>query len=441
MGNRFTIAFGIGLALASVVRADQLIKTDGSTLQGKVVAEQKDSVTFETHAGGISLRQKIARSQVKEIRREIKDGPGYCPLPIIGVIGQDVLARDVEAGIREARRSKPQFVVLVIDSPGGAIDEMVKITQLVRDNSNDLKFVAFVRRQAISAAAIIALSCPKIYVAPGASIGAAVPFKIGPDGTPVAVEAKFESAIQAEMRNTARLGGHDELWVRGMTELDLALAVDTSGGDDEEAADPILCLAVEAPSGSRVIKQAGKILTLTADDAVAYGLAAGMVKETSAVKDELGIKAWHVSDDGNAWRLMEDRARSARAALDRRAEQIDYVGRAVPQLVYIDRRIAQLNRRATDIKNDALELKRQFDEEMKDLEAQRQFALRRALSGANPTSNMKQVNDDFAAKRKEIANRYLPQAQAYVDEAKSLKEEGDRLVEKRKDLIANAPTD
>src|SRR5215211_614309 len=114
-------------AVAATARADVLVKADGSTLKGKVVAEQKDSVTFESYSGGITLRQKFNRSQVKEIRREVKEGPGYCPLPIVGVIGEDVLARDVDAGIAEARRTGPKYVVLVIDSPGGSIGEMVKI--------------------------------------------------------------------------------------------------------------------------------------------------------------------------------------------------------------------------------------------------------------------------------------------------------------------------
>src|SRR3954451_10161468 len=170
MGKRQLVIAGVSfsilsLLLAGAVRGDELVKADGSVLKGKLVAEQKDSVTFESHSGGITLRQKIARSHVKSITREAKEGPGYCPLPIVGVIGQDVLSRDLEAGIREARRSNPKYVVLVIDSPGGFIDEMVKITQLVRDNA-DLKFIAYVKKRALSAGAIIAMSCPQIYVAP-----------------------------------------------------------------------------------------------------------------------------------------------------------------------------------------------------------------------------------------------------------------------------------
>ena len=67
---------------------------------------------------------------------------------------------------------------------------------------------------------------------------------------------------------------------------------------------------------SKIIKSAGKILTLTADDAVAYGLAAGMAKNVSAVRDAMGLRAWHVADEGVAWKLVADRARSAEAGFD-----------------------------------------------------------------------------------------------------------------------------
>src|SRR5438094_9656957 len=107
MAHRFTVAAFVALLgivlCAGSAHADELVKADGSTLNGKIIAEQKDSVTFESHVSGITLKQKIARSQIREIHREVREGPGYCPLPIVGVIGQDVLARDVEAGIREAR--------------------------------------------------------------------------------------------------------------------------------------------------------------------------------------------------------------------------------------------------------------------------------------------------------------------------------------------------
>jgi membrane-bound serine protease (ClpP class) len=445
MGKHFKIASFLlfTAAVAAVARADQLVKADGTTLTGKVVAEQKDTVTFESYAGGMTLRQKIARANIKSLRRDVREGPGYCPLPLVGVIGEGVLARDLEAGVRAARASKPQYVVLVIDSPGGSIAEMASLVQVVRDNP-DLKFVAYVKH-AISAAAIVAMSCPQIYVAPGAVIGAAVPWKVGPDGTPVAVEAKFQSAIQAEMKNAARLGGHDELWVRGMTELDLALAWDVPAAAPTTApatAPPprgTVKIAADASPNATEIKSPGKILTLTAAEAVRYGLAAGAAADVAAVKSNLKLKAWHVSDDNAAWRLMEDRARSARAAIGRQAERVEYVRQAVPELVGMDRRLRQIGNRIREIAQTAEDLKRDEVAELRDLDSQRQVELRRASLQANPHDNMARINDDYAARRQAILDRYKPIARRYLDELRALTAESDRLNDRRKKLVANAP--
>jgi hypothetical protein len=328
---------------------------------------------------------------------------------------------------------------------------MVKITQLVRDNA-DLKFIAYVKKRALSAGAIIAMSCPRIYVAPDATIGAAVPFKMGADGTPRAIEAKFASAICAEMRNTARLAGHDELWVRGMTELDVALAVDHGEAASPTTAPstmpttaptdgpPVLRLASDAPKGAHVVKSAGKILTLTAADAVDFGLCAGTASDVAQLKDNLALRAWHVSDDGNAWRLVEDRARSARAAVDRHVERVNYVNRALPTLVYVDRRLRELTARAREVRDAVDDIKKDYESDMKDLESQRQLAVRRASIGSSPSAAIAQINEDFVAKREAIKQRYVPQLKEYVQESKAALAEIEQLNDRRKQLLASAPS-
>src|SRR4051812_41775046 len=79
--------------------ADQIVKIDGKRLSGRIVSETADSISFETNSGGMTMRQRIARSRIKSIERQLREGPAYCPLPITGVIGEDVLARDLEVAI------------------------------------------------------------------------------------------------------------------------------------------------------------------------------------------------------------------------------------------------------------------------------------------------------------------------------------------------------
>ena len=48
----------VALACSSVC-GDELVKTDGSRLSGRVIAEDANVVTFEMQSGGMTMRQKI----------------------------------------------------------------------------------------------------------------------------------------------------------------------------------------------------------------------------------------------------------------------------------------------------------------------------------------------------------------------------------------------
>src|SRR5687768_15317904 len=155
----------VATLFSASVRADTIVKTNGSRLDGRVIAEDANTVTFEIHSGGMTMRQKIARATIRSIDRQVREGPGYCALPLVGTVGDEVTAEAFEAALKAARASRPKYVVLVIDSPGGSVQDMARIVQLI-DAHRDVEFVAYVHGDALSAAAIIALACPKIYLSP-----------------------------------------------------------------------------------------------------------------------------------------------------------------------------------------------------------------------------------------------------------------------------------
>ena len=159
----------------------------------------------------------------------------------------------------------------------------------------------------MSAAAVISLACPQIYMTNGASIGASVPFKVGPNGTPVDVEAKFFSAVESEMRGAAEMGGHSPLFVRGMSELEVELVLRHDG------ARPVV--AVEEPGrekpGEKIIKQRGRILSMTAMEAMDAGLTAGVLGDVGEIRRGLGLPEWHRVAQG-ATDYLKHRAEQAK---------------------------------------------------------------------------------------------------------------------------------
>ncbi|MGN6368449.1 MAG: hypothetical protein ACTHN5_09330 [Phycisphaerae bacterium] len=288
------LAIGCGMLMAALVgtlgaRGDTLVKKDGTALEGRVIAQDAKTVTFEANFEGLIVRQQVARSQIKSLQQEVVKGPGYCVIPMKGEVGVGITAESVKGALNMARDDGARYVILDFDSPGGAIAEMADIIEVLRD-AKDLTIVAYVEKEAISAAAMIAMGCPKIYMAEGGAIGAAVPWKVGPNGTPVNVEQKFESAYQGIVRANAESAGHSALFVRGMTEMDveLALKADKFGK---------LRLVEETPGqeeeGVKIIKEKGKILTLTGNEAVASGLSAGIVKGIDDIRAGLGVASWH----------------------------------------------------------------------------------------------------------------------------------------------------
>src|SRR5258706_9489593 len=277
--------------------ADTLEKKDGSVLQGRVIAETSDIVTFEVSSGGITFRQRIPRAQVRAVQRDVREGPGFCTIPLIGEIGAEVKADDFRDALAAARRGGAQYVVLVIDSPGGSIDERNKILA-VMVQTKALKLVAYVKR-ALSAAAVLAVACPQICMSPDASIGAAVAFKIGPNGMPEDIEEKFASAVRPGDRAPAAMGDRSGLWIRGMSELNLELSLVQEDGQ------PRLVEGL-TEGDAKPIKKKGEILPLTAKEALAAGLSTATINDVAAIRDALGIKAWHDTGD-QAWSIMANR--------------------------------------------------------------------------------------------------------------------------------------
>ena len=120
-------------------------------------------------------------------------------IPVQGEI-ETGLAFFIQRMIRKAEREGAVAVVLEINSNGGLISaaEEVKDTLL----HSEVKTIAYVKNRALSAAALIAISCHKIVMEPGSEMGAATPIMLA-GGSVQAAEAKFVSAFKAEFEASA----------------------------------------------------------------------------------------------------------------------------------------------------------------------------------------------------------------------------------------------
>lgn len=146
---------------------------------------------------------------------EPRTGP-VVRIPIQGVIELG-LAPFVERSLREAADAEAAVVILDMDTPGGRVDAAERIANAISDS--EVPVYTYVNRAAISAGALISLASDRIYMRPGARIGAATPV----DGTGETAPEKVVSVMRSTMRSLAEARGLDPAVAEAMVDPDIQI--------------------------------------------------------------------------------------------------------------------------------------------------------------------------------------------------------------------------
>ena len=195
-----------------------------------------------------------------------QDAPLVFRVPVTGVVEMG-LAPFIERAIREAENAGVSVVVLDIDTPGGRVDSAERIADAISDSG--VPVYAFVNRRAFSAGALIALATRGIYMRPGSVLGAVTPV----DGSGTKASEKIVSAMRSEMRALAEARGLDPAIAEAMVDESLAV-----------------------PN----VVDAGRLLTLTTEEAVRIGYASE-TENFSSLLDDLGFAGAEVTDFDVNW--------------------------------------------------------------------------------------------------------------------------------------------
>jgi len=204
-----------------------------------------------------------------------------------------------------------KLILFDMDTPGGLGKAMTEITRVITRDLADIYTVAFVHPEAISAGAVISLSCDEIILTPGGLIGDAMPILVSPEGgiVPIPKEerGKIESYALAQVRSFAARNGYSsdlceamitlsiEIWLirNGETgelkylNLEKHPRYDKALKEDEKArAKPQL----DAPwQYVRRIVGPLKILTMTDEEAVDLGFAETVVPDMDRLRGHFGV--------------------------------------------------------------------------------------------------------------------------------------------------------
>jgi membrane-bound serine protease (ClpP class) len=206
--------------------------------------------------------------------------------PVVVEIGEQLSAGTLSLVRRSIERAKASggTLVLVLDTPGGEIDLMWQIAKAIdAARGAKLNVVALVDKHALSAGALVALSCDSIYMTPGSTMGAAMPIAAsGGVALPVAVGDRFLSAFRADFRAWAESHGRSGLLAEAMVDPEVEVALVEQDGRQSLVSGSTW--DEMAQSGQPVKKIAtisakGSLLTLTADEAIRHGMADGQARD------------------------------------------------------------------------------------------------------------------------------------------------------------------
>ena len=188
----------------------------------------------------------------------------------------------VSRGIDLAEKNNAELIIFDIDTFGGRVDAATQIKDSIA--STDIETIAFINRRAISAGSLISLSCDKIYMTEGATIGATSVV----DMSGSKQSEKSQSYMREEMAATAEKSGKNPEIARGMVDEELSFEYLIVEGDT---------LAVDDIEG----RKEGKLITLTTELALKYGIADGKSESIDELLLSLEITDYEIKTVNENW--------------------------------------------------------------------------------------------------------------------------------------------
>ncbi len=171
--------------------------------------------------------------------------------------------RRVRLALEDAKTQEADLIVIEMDTYGGAVNDADDIRTMILEMDRPIH--VWINKDAASAGALISIACDSIYMAPGASIGAAtVVMGGGGDAAP----DKYQSYMRSMMRSTAEAKGRDPKIAEAMVDQNLEI----EGVTDK-----------------------GSVITFSVSEAIANGFSEGQANSMKdLIEEKLAIKDYEI---------------------------------------------------------------------------------------------------------------------------------------------------
>jgi membrane-bound serine protease (ClpP class) len=165
--------------------------------------------------------------------------------------------RTTKLAMENAAKMNAGLILIHMNTYGGTLDDADSIRTKILNSK--IPVYVFIDKNAASAGALISIACDSIYMAPGASIGAAT--VVNQNGEPL--PDKYQSYMRSMMRATAEAKGRDALIAQAMV-------------------DPRL----NVPG----VSDSGQVLTFTTSEAIQHNYCEGEAHNLEEVLKHAGIE-------------------------------------------------------------------------------------------------------------------------------------------------------
>ena len=211
-----------------------------------------------------------------------------------------ILERYVSQRVQKARTEGVNLIFFEIDSDGGIDLAAGNLAQFIA-NVKDIKTVAFVNDRALGVSALLPFACDDIVMGKGAKIGdVSRVLAGGAEGLPLSDSQIGSLAVAVE--NLSKIKNHPSALAVAMVDPSVVLV--SARDRDTGQGGYYLQREVDTNPGRYLdvvrIKEAGSLLTLSADEVVSHGLgrSAGDVED---LKSLYNLKGKSIRVDGPTW--------------------------------------------------------------------------------------------------------------------------------------------
>lgn len=190
---------------------------------------------------------------------EDQDQPGLVMVMKIDGTIDPRMNRYTKLALEHAESIEADIIIVEMNTYGGTVDDADEIRTRILEFKKPVW--VFINKNAASAGALISIACDSIYMAGGASIGAAT--VVVQDGS--AAPDKYQSYMRSMMRSTAEANGRDPHIAEAM--VDESIEIDS-------------------------ITKSGQVITFSTSEAIKYGYCEGQTESVEEILRKNNIEGY-----------------------------------------------------------------------------------------------------------------------------------------------------